>query len=113
MGAFPPVGMGVGGGLDVPPPPPAGSPSVAGIPPGPPQGGGPPGMGQAGALPRLVFEIENSLKTLARAMPDSSAEVDSIIQQLRNLVAQALQGSMGKPSPEGGVTAPGPGGGPY
>jgi len=112
MGSFPPVGMGVGGGQDMPPPPPAGSPSVAGIPPGP-ASMGPPGMGAAGALPKLVFEIENSLKTLARAMPDSSAEVDSIIQQLRNLVAQALQGSMGKPSPGGGMQSPGPGGGPY
>ncbi len=98
----PPGGGGPPGGmLNGPPPPPPGSPSLAGIPPAPGggAGAGPPGPNQAGALPRLVFEIENSMKVLARALPGDAAEqIDSIVQQVRNVVAQALQGSGGSPS---------------
>jgi hypothetical protein len=95
----PPGGGGPPGGmLNGPPPPPPGSPSLAGIPPAPGAGpgAGPPGPNQAGALPKLVFELENSLKVLARALPgDAGEQIDSIIQQIRNIVAQALQGGGG------------------
>lgn len=74
--------------------------------PGGPMGG--PGAGAVGALPKLVFEIENSIKTLARALPGDAAEqLDSVIQQVRNVVAQALQGSGGQPGGSGSAPSSG------
>lgn len=97
-----------GASLDGPPPQ-ANQPSVGAIPPSPPGAGGPGAGPQMGALPRLVFQIEQSLQTLARALPpDSSRQVDAIKEQLRTLVAGALAGS----SP-GQPTSPMEEGGPY
>lgn len=84
-----------------------GSPSLSNIPPsGPPQGAG--GMGgpeQGGALPKLVFNIEQSLQTLARALPaGASQKIDAIRETLRQAVAEAISGG-GEPTPpmqEGG-----------
>jgi len=101
-----PGGMAPGGG----PPPAMGSPTLANIPPGspsgPPMGGDP--QSQGGALPRLVFQIEQSIQTLARALPpDASEKLDAVTQQIREVVAMALSG--------GGPTAENPTaeGGPY
>lgn len=91
------------------PPPPAGQPSVGSIPPSPPGMGGPGAGPQMGALPRLVFQIEQSLQTLARALPpETSRQIDAIKEQLRQLVAGSLSGS----SP-GQPTSPTEEGGPY
>lgn len=56
-----------------------------------------------GAVPRMVFEIEAGLKTLARSLgPKHAQAVEEIISQLRDLVAAALTGgSEGQPSENG------------
>jgi hypothetical protein len=84
-------------------------PTLAGIPPGgqPPMPG-PPEQGAGAALPKLVFQIEQSLDTLARALPPDAAEkINTIKDTLREAVAISLSGG-GQP-PEG----PAQQGGPY
>lgn len=98
MASLPPPPVGGGMPPEGGPPPQMGAPSLANIPPSGPQMGGPE---QGGALPRLVFQIEQSLQTLARALPPgSSQKIDMIREQLRGAVAEALSG--------GGEPAPGP-----
>jgi hypothetical protein len=83
-----------------------GAPSLANIPQGqtpPPDAGG--------ALPRLVFQIDQSIQTLARALPaDQSQKLDAIRQSLREVVATAMSGGMGAPESQGVLS---PAGGPY
>jgi len=87
------------------PPPAMGMPTLANVPPSAPPPADP--MAAGGALPRLVFEIESSISTLAKALPpEMSQKLDIIKEQLREVVAEALSGSMG--SPEQGTPA-----GPY
>lgn len=101
MGMMPPPPMGGSGqGPQGGPPPPPGAPSLANVPPG-----APPPMGGAdqagGALPKLVFQIDTSLQTLARALPpDMSMKLDAIRETLREIVAEALSGGGQPESPE-------------
>lgn len=98
MGATP-----FGPSLDGPPPQ-ANQPSVGAIPPSP---GGPMGNPQMGALPKLVFGIEQQLQTLARALPpETSRQIDSIKEQLRQLVAGAMSGVGGPPASPMGEGGP-------
>lgn len=92
------------------PPPAFGNPSLSNLPLSAPMPGQmPPGAGgpeTGGALPRLVFEIEQQLQTLARALPPGSSEkLDAIREQLRECIAEAVSGG---PAQEGM-----PPGGPY
>lgn len=97
MGGLPPDG---------PPPPAPGTPSLANIP----QGQTPP-ADAGGALPRLVYQIDQSIQTLARALPaDQSQKLDAIRQQLREVVAGALSGGMGQAQQSGVLS---PAAGPY
>lgn len=92
-------GMGPQGG----PPPAPMSPSLSNVPPGgpPPMGGNPQQAG--GALPMLVFQIDQSIQSLGRALPpDLSQGLDGIRQQLREIVAQALGGGSPQMDPAAG-----------
>lgn len=107
MAALPPPPMGMSGPPEGGPPPAVGAPSLSNIPPSGPPMGQQMGAGpeQGGALPRLVFNIEQSLQTLARALPvGSSQKIDAIREQLRMAVAEALSGGgeQTPPSQEGG-----------
>jgi hypothetical protein len=96
MASMPPPPMGGGMPPDQGPPPQMGAPTLANTPPSGPQVAGPE---QGGALPRLVFQIEQSLQTLARALPGgSSQKIDSIREQLRGAVAEALAGGGAQPN---------------
>lgn len=102
MASMPPFGPSLDG------PPPAAGPAGAGaIPPSP---GGPPGAGAGmGALPKLVFTIEQQLQTLAKALPpETSQQIDAIKEQLRQLVAGAVAGGSPNQAP-----SPSMEGGPY
>lgn len=91
---MPPGGMPGGGAPQQGPPPAFGGPSLANIPPGQPPT--PPGQDPSqagGALPRLIFQIEQQIETLAKALPsDASDKLNSIREQLREVVAGALSG---------------------
>jgi hypothetical protein len=80
------------------PPPAFGSPTLSNIPQGapPPQAGGQ----AAGALPRMVFQLDQQIQTLARALPpDTAAKLDAIREQLREIVAEAVSGGTGGQTP--------------
>ena len=51
-----------------------------------------PSPGQSGALPQLVFQIEQMIKTVARILPTQSGALDQIVSDLRDVLAAALQG---------------------
>src|SRR5688572_29140525 len=108
MGMAPPPVMNGGSGAPPQGPPPAfGNPSLANIPqgqpPGPPHGQSP--MEAGGALPRLVFQIEQSIETLGRSLPSNASEkLNSIREQLREVIAEALSG--GGPQMGGGNGGP-------
>lgn len=90
------------GGMEGPPP---AAPAMGGIPPSAPGPASP-----SASLPRLLFGIEESLDTLARALPPEVApQLDEVKTQLREVVAGALSGSMGQ-APSVPATA---GAGPY
>lgn len=57
-----------------------------------PMGQGAPSAHQSGAIPRLFFTVEQTLDTIAQAIPGSSREIDGIKQELRAVLANALQG---------------------
>lgn len=106
-GMMAPPQMSGGGGAPPQGPPPAfGSPSLANIPPGQPSA--PPGQDSqdaGGALPRLVFQIEQSIETLGRSLPASASEkLNSIREQLREVIAESLSGG----APMQGSTTGGP-----
>ncbi len=55
-----------------------------------------PGAGMVGALPRLFFNIEQSVETLARALPPAlAAELAPVVSQLRVILVKALQSGAG------------------
>ena len=91
--------------------PPQAAPMMGGIPPGPPPPQPSAGMGgpESAALPRLLFSIEQSLETLARALPgESGQQLAALKDQLREIVSGALAGQ----TPQPGST-PANAGGPY
>lgn len=46
-----------------------------------------------GALPRLVFQIEQSIQMLGRALPpDAAQKLDAAVQTIREAVATSLAG---------------------
>lgn len=50
-------------------------------------------MDAGGALPRLVFQIEQQIETLGKALPAASSDkLNSIREQLREVIAEALSG---------------------
>lgn len=53
--------------------------------------GAAPGPGVAGALPRLFFELNQQISTLAQILPEQSAKLDSIRSQLQEVLAIAVQ----------------------
>lgn len=63
--------------------------------------GGEAGGWKAGALPRLFFQVEQQLDTIARAVPQSSGEIDSIKQSLRGILVSSLQGKRDSVGPSG------------
>lgn len=73
---------------------------MMGAPPSPPQlstlSSVPTSEGEAGnraaGLPKLIFSVEQSLDTIAEAVPGSSEQIDEIKRQLRDLLTSALQG---------------------
>lgn len=73
-----------------PPNAPPTDPTLSAIPVGGPGQG--PGPGQIGALPQLVFQIEQMIKTVARILPSQSGTLDQIVSDLRDVLAMALQG---------------------
>lgn len=98
-----------------PPAPPPEAPTLSAFPgarPGP-GAGGPSPVGQVGALPRLVYGVEQLLDTIARAVPGASEDIDQAKAIVRGVLAKALQGGGpgGNPMPGGGPP-PIPGRGP-
>lgn len=83
MASFPP-------GLAGPPLAPPTAPTLSSIPTGQTGDAGQPGI--TGALPRLFFQAEQQLKTIARVLPTFSSDIDSVVQQLRDVLAKALSG---------------------
>lgn len=63
--------------------------------------GGPPGGAQAGGLVKLFFSVEQTLDTIAAAVPGSSEEIDAIKAQLRGVLVKASQGGSGNPAASG------------
>lgn len=80
-----------------PPVNPPTEPTLSAIPMGQPTGG--PGPGMVGALPQLIFNIEQQIKTVARILPDQSPVLDQIVSDLRDVLATALQGGGQPPAP--------------
>lgn len=95
MGPFPPA-MGM--------PPMVGQPPPSGVSAIPPNGGGPGG----GGLPRLIFSVQQTLDTIARAIPDASEQIDQIKNMLMDVLLKATQGGPAKPP--GPMMEPGGGG---
>lgn len=73
-----------------PPNTPPSDPTLSAIPMG--GGGQGPAPGQIGALPQLIFQIEQMIKTVARILPTQSGTLDQIVSDLRDVLAGALQG---------------------
>lgn len=77
----------MGGGPPVNPPT---MPTLSAIPSGEMDS---PGPGMSAALPQLVFNVEQQIKTIARLLPDQSEALDQIVEELRNILSMSLQGS--------------------
>lgn len=65
-----------------------------------------PGPGQVGALPRLFFNLEQQVETIARVLPPAlAAELSPIMSALRAVLVKALQSGAGafegNPEPTG------------
>lgn len=75
----------MGGGPPVNPP---SQPTLSAIPVDGTQG---PGPGLSAAIPQLVFNVEQQIKTLARLLPNQSEELDDIVTALRDVMSRALQ----------------------
>lgn len=58
-------------------------------------------QGLVAALPKLVFNIEQQLNTLARVLPQESEKLNEIRDSLRDVLSSALQRGAGaaEPSP--------------
>jgi len=82
----------MGGGPPVQPPT---EPTMSAIP----MGAEGPASGQSAALPQLVFQIEQMIKTVARILPTQSGALDQIVSDLRDVLAMALQGGGAQPAP--------------
>lgn len=59
------------------------NPGVSAVPPG-------------GGLPRLIFSVQQTLDTIARAVPDASEEIDTIKEMLTDVLLKATTGGSGK-----------------
>ncbi len=75
--------------------------------------GGPP-PSQIGALPKMVFQVEMMLDTIARAVPGASEAIDQAKQIVRGILTKSIQGGAQgtpPPTPSGMMgSAGGPGG---
>lgn len=63
------------------------------------QRGGEVGDAQVGGLTRLFFEVERTIDTLAAGLPGAAAQLDSIKQQLRAVLTNAVQKGAGGTPP--------------
>lgn len=59
-----------------------------------------PGPAQGGALPRLIFGIEQTLDVLAQAIPGSAEKIDTIKGLLREVLVTAGSGEAPGEAPE-------------
>lgn len=97
-----PTSLGGGSPLNAPPAQPPGMPTASAL--GQPAPGGGKGPGQMGSLPRLGFEVEQSLRTIAKVIgPELAPRVEEIITSLKDLLVQALDsGPDSTKEPSGG-----------
>lgn len=74
-----------------------------------PEAGGAPPMAKMGAVPKLIFQAEMLLDTIARAVPAAAADVDKAKQIVRGILTKAIPGgAAGTPPPQGGPMGPPP-----
>lgn len=57
--------------------------------------GSSPTASNAAAIPRLVFDIEQKLNDLAKAVPGQSEEIDKLKSHLRDVMAEMMASSEG------------------
>jgi hypothetical protein len=82
---------------------------------GGPGGGAPPGPRQIGAIPKMVFEVEMLLDTIARAVPGAAQQVDQAKAIVRGILTKSIPSGGGAgtqpiPPPGMGGGMGGPGG---